>query len=446
MRPRSTSPRPTDWVGSGTDFALQGVVLDDGKVVDCRWKQLGGPTSLTFSKQYTSPEPANADGTASGNVYCGAWMKNYQHGTYTLEIEATDDAGLKSRSTVELTFPVYGQLTDGPQVVSDSSVGERILPPNFAKSTVESPSGYTIAASYYTDALRDFDVRQLSGPNVSAIRNKAIQYGGLSSAIQRITYGTYDYQFEITDTQGRKKIESSKVVFLKPIAGAQGPNVSAPVHPQIFSSRNGDVVYATAGDIRSEFVPLDVSAYYDSLPTNFNWRQVSGPTFVNFTFKVLDAGMVTAHGNNLNYGTYVFEGSLADELGNQRIETLKVTYPQPITATGVNQTPRVTLSADGAITVRPNCYQSGPVNHIESKQDFSFQGVAYDDGTIASFKWTQMSGPTQLSLVNEYSNGSYYGLRFRNHTYGTYELKLEVTDDKGLKGFDTVKITFPRGI
>jgi hypothetical protein len=232
---------------------------------------------------------------------------------------------------------------------------------------------------------------------------------------------------------------------LKPVAGAQGPNVSDPVRPRVYSSRHGDVVYAVA-DMKTAILGLDVHYYADSLPTNFNWRQISGPTTVNHSFKSMDGGFVYSHVDNLDYGTYTFEAMIADEAGNAKTETLKVTYPRPVVPTGVNQAPRVTLSADRTLVVRPTTYAKGPVNHIESREDFAFQGVALDDGVITSYKWTQLSGPTQLNIVSEFNQESYYGLKFRNHTYGTYELKLEVTDDQGAKGSSTILITFPRGI
>lgn len=443
-RPRTTVPRPTDYVGSGEAFGFQGAVVDDGKVVDCKWSQLSGPTQLTFTQTYLTPEPDNEDGTPSGNAYCGLQFTNYIHGTYKFKIEATDDKGLKAAETVELTFPVYSGLEKGLQIMA-SPTGEQILPPNYAKFMFKIPLGFGVGVKYYSEGLRDYDIRQIAGPNVSGVLHKNTQYGFVSGNLNRLQYGTYTYEFEATGTDGTRKTDTMTFVFVKPQTPTAPISVSEPVHPQVYSDRHGDVVFATSGDIKKVKDALNVCVYYDSSPTAYNWRQIDGPTQVNFSYKSLETIFVSANVENLDYGTYTFEGSLSDENGRKTTEILKVTHPKPLVPTGVNQAPQVTLSASGAITARPVCYTTGPVNQVESGKEFAFQGVAYDDGQITSSKWTQLSGPTALKITPT-NAGSYYGVRFTNHTYGTYELKLEVTDDKGLKGSDTIKITFPKGL
>src|SRR5690606_30858500 len=59
------------------------------------------------------------------------------------------------------------------------------------------------------------------------------------------------------------------------------------------------------------------------------------------------------------------------------------------------------------------------------------------DGTITSYKWTKISGPTSFNIVN--SNES--ETEIKNLVEGIYEFELTVTDNKGASANSTVKVT-----
>lgn len=64
-------------------------------------------------------------------------------------------------------------------------------------------------------------------------------------------------------------------------------------------------------------------------------------------------------------------------------------------------------------------------------------GSASDpDGSIQSYAWTQVSGPSSASLTNKYTKA----LTASNLVAGTYTFRLKATDDKGAYANDDVKV------
>jgi dienelactone hydrolase len=64
-------------------------------------------------------------------------------------------------------------------------------------------------------------------------------------------------------------------------------------------------------------------------------------------------------------------------------------------------------------------------------------GTASDsDGSVASYLWTQVSGPSTATLENKYTRS----LKASNLKAGTYTFRLKATDDKGAYANDDVKV------
>jgi hypothetical protein len=59
------------------------------------------------------------------------------------------------------------------------------------------------------------------------------------------------------------------------------------------------------------------------------------------------------------------------------------------------------------------------------------------DGTIASYQWTKISGPSQYSIVSAKKAQT----TVNNLSQGTYQFELTVTDNQGATGKDTVIVT-----
>lgn len=96
--------------------------------------------------------------------------------------------------------------------------------------------------------------------------------------------------------------------------------------------------------------------------------------------------------------------------------------PEPIT----NSPPVVNAGADKAVTL--------PTNEVY------IQGTASDaDGSIASYRWTRISGGA-TGMTN--TGGS--RLRVYNLVEGSYTFRLAVMDDKGATAYDDVNLTVSR--
>lgn len=92
--------------------------------------------------------------------------------------------------------------------------------------------------------------------------------------------------------------------------------------------------------------------------------------------------------------------------------------------TPANKTPVANAGADKAIVL--------PANSV------TLSGLGTDeDGTIASYQWTYVSGPDQYNIV---SAGNAETV-INNLTKGGYQFQLKVTDDKGATSTDIVTVT-----
>lgn len=145
------------------------------------------------------------------------------------------------------------------------------------------------------------------------------------------------------------------------------------------------------------------SADPDGTIAAYKWTIVSGPSVASFA----NAAAATTAVSNLVAGTYVFHLEVKDSKGAIATDDVKVTV-NPMS----NQGPIANAGADITITL--------PVNYT------TLNGAASKDpdGTIAFYKWTKVSGPTQFIMGN--ANAATTSLS--NLVAGTYVFRLEVKD------------------
>ncbi len=92
--------------------------------------------------------------------------------------------------------------------------------------------------------------------------------------------------------------------------------------------------------------------------------------------------------------------------------------------TAPNQPPVANAGNDQTITLPTNS-----VNLFGSGND--------SDGTIVSYQWSKISGPTQFTIVSPFQAQT----TVNNLVQGTYQFQLTVTDNLGATGTDVVIIT-----
>ncbi len=153
----------------------------------------------------------------------------------------------------------------------------------------------------------------------------------------------------------------------------------------------------------------------DGTVASYEWTQLSGPN--NATLANASTKTVTA--SNLVAGTYMFRLIVTDDAGITDSDYIKITVDPAL----ANQLPVVNAGTDKTITL--------PINSV------SLTGTASDpDGTITAYAWTKISGSTAMLSGNTTAT-----LSASNLLQGSYTFRLTVTDNKGGKKYDDVKVT-----
>ena len=116
-------------------------------------------------------------------------------------------------------------------------------------------------------------------------------------------------------------------------------------------------------------------------------------------------------------GIYQFELKVTDNNGATAVDTVQVTVNA-----AANIPPTANAGTDQSITL--------PTNTV------SLTGTGTDtDGTISSYNWTKISGPSGTITTASSAATSVTGL-----TEGIYQFELRVTDNKGATAVDTVNV------
>ncbi|MBS1924844.1 MAG: tandem-95 repeat protein [Bacteroidetes bacterium] len=152
----------------------------------------------------------------------------------------------------------------------------------------------------------------------------------------------------------------------------------------------------------------------DGTIASYQWTKISGPTAGTITNPTAATTTITG----LVQGTYVFQLKVTDNIGAIATDNMTVTV------LAANQPPVANAGNDKTIQL--------PTNST------TLTGSGTDaDGTIASYLWTKISGPSggTISSPNA-ATTSITGL-----VQGAYIYQLKVTDNKGATATDNVSIS-----
>ncbi|ULQ57955.1 heparin lyase I family protein [Flavihumibacter rivuli] len=247
--------------------------------------------------------------------------------------------------------------------------------------------------------------RQLAGPNTATISAASSSSTNIGNLVQ----GTYSFRLTVTDNAGATSTDDVNVLVSSSSTTNQVPVVNAGGNRSITLPTNS--------------VALNGGSSYDPDGTIASWRwaQVSGPstaTLTNSTTSTLTA-------SNLVAGTYSFRLTVTDNAGATASATANVSVS---TATTSNIAP--TANAGSTRTIHL------PTNSIT----LSGSASSDPDGTIASYRWTQVSGPSTATLTNSTS----VNMSASSLVAGTYSFRLTVTDNNGATGTTTVSVIVNR--
>lgn len=308
-------------------------------------------------------------------------VTNMIQGTYTFRLTATDNNGASASNDAVVTV----QAANIPPVASAGSDVTITLPVNTATLTGSGTDTDGTIASYTWEKVSGPAVTM--GPTGQATLN-------LSNLVQ----GTYSFRLRVTDNEGASATDLVAVVVL-PLTVNQPPVVNAGTDVTLTLPVNSTTLTGTASDP-------------DGSITSYLWERISGPTAT-----LSGTSTATLSASNLLEGIYIFRLTVTDNKSATASDEVRVTV------TSVNQNPVVNAGTDKTLVL--------PTNFT------SFTASASDsDGSIATYAWTQQSGPSVATMAGTASAT----VDISGLIIGTYIFRITVTDNDGGQSFDEARV------
>ncbi len=273
-----------------------------------------------------------------------------------------------------------------------------------ADISITLPINTTALSGSGTDAdgtIASYNWIKISGPTTGTLTNTTSATATASGLLQ----GVYAYQLTVTDNAG----------------GTAKDTVQVTVNPAIPPANILPI--ANAGADISITLPVNTTALSgsgtdaDGTIASYNWIKISGPT----TGTLTNATTASATASELLQGVYAYQLTVIDNAGGTAKDTVQVTVNAAIPP--ANILPIANAGADISITL--------PANTT------ALSGSGTDaDGTIASYNWIKISGPTTGTLTNATTATAMAGELLQ----GVYAYQLTVTDNAGGTAKDTVQV------
>lgn len=408
--------------GSGTDA--------DGSIASYAWTKVSGP--------------------AAGNITTPA--SNYTtvtaltQGVYLFELKVTDNAGLTDTDSLQVTvnaavsnsayggtpWPIPGTIQaedfdNGGQNVGYYDSSPENLGGAYRTTEYVDLQGTTESAAYigWTDPgeWMNYSVNVLSA-GVYTLQARVASLNAVSSfrvELDGVTIATFTspntggYQVWQSVTASNINLTTgNKVMRIYCITG--GFNINSVT----FSTTSNLLPAANAGTDKTITLPVNSvtltgsATDTDGTISSYAWTKVSGPTSGSIT----SASSASTNVTGLVQGIYKFELRVTDNSGGIGRDTLQVTV------NAANQPPVANAGADKAVTL--------PTNSL------TILGTGTDpDGTISAYAWSKVSGPSSGTITTATSAST----TINNLVQGTYLFALQVTDNSGATGRDTLQVS-----
>lgn len=226
----------------------------------------------------------------------------------------------------------------------------------------------------------------------------------LNTTITGLTNGTYVYRLAATNTKNQTSTDEVTIV----VGGTTAP--PANVLPTVNAGADQTIVLPV-----STATLNGTAADSDGTIASYAWAKVSGPAGGT----IANAATASTGINTLQAGVYVYSLRVTDNAGGTATDSIRVT----VNAAAINQLPKAFAGADTTITL--------PANTA------SLKGSGTDaNGTISSYQWTKIAGPTTGSITNATAATT----TVTSLVQGTYQYQLTVTDNEAGVAKDTVQI------
>lgn len=356
-----------------TNSVLSGTANDiDGTIASTQWTFISGPGPTPIIST-----PLSLTSNVSNMTTAGS---------YQFRLSATDNSGA---TTVDNMIIVVSPAPNQPPIANAGTDKNITLPTNSVSQVGSGSDADGSIVSYLWT--------KISGPASFNI----VSATQPTTTINNLTQGTYVFNLRVTDNNGANANDQVTIVV----------NAAVNIPPTANAGSNQAITLPT-----NSVNLLGSGSDPDGTITGYLWTKISGPATFNIVSPT-SAGTVV---NNLVAGTYVFQLRVTDNQGAQATNTVQIVVnpaPPP------NQPPIANAGTDKNITLPSNS-----VVQVGSGSDA--------DGTISSYAWTKISGPSTFTIVTPGSSTT----PITNLVAGTYIFRLTVTDNQGATGTDDVTI------
>jgi PKD repeat protein len=346
----------------------------NGTIVSYTWTEVSGPSTATFGTA------GQATTTAGGLVA----------GLYRFQLTITDALGVSASATVQVTVNPAAVVPGAPS--ANAGADQTItLPTNSVTLTGSgTETNGTIVSYAWT---------QVSGPSAATISAAGSAVTGISGLVQ----GIYKFQLTVTDNSG---VTATDVVMVtvNPAPVLPGaPSANAGADQTITLPTNSVTLTGSGSETNGTIV-------------SYAWTQVSGPS----TAVISAAGSALTGISGLVQGVYKFQLTVTDNSGVTATDVVTVTVNPAVAVPG---TPSANAGSDQTITL--------PTNSV------TLTGSGSEtNGTIVSYAWTQVSGPSTATLGTAGQATTTAGAMIA----GVYRFQLTVTDGSGVTASATVQV------
>lgn len=342
----------------------------------------GSGTSISGITSYSWVKKSGGNVTLTNETTANVSLADLEEGVYVFTLTVVDANGSASDDVTVTVLPEPPNQTPTANAGSDQII---ILP--------DTEATIIGAGSDSDGSIQSYLWQKISGPEATLTgENQA------TLSLSALVEGTYEFQLTVTDDDGATGTDVVQISVLP--AGSQPP------------------VVTIADDLITIFTPISqatlsaVAADADGSIQSIVWVKQSGPTVTLANETTLDVSLT-----NLVLGTYVFRITVTDNTGLEAFDEITVEVLQG------NQAPVANAGANKSITL--------PTSTIVLTG-----GGTDNDGTVASYLWAQVNGPS-CTLANQTTSA----LTVSNMVQGTYTFGLTVTDDDGATGYDEVVVT-----
>ncbi|MEX1241456.1 MAG: Ig-like domain-containing protein [Cyclobacteriaceae bacterium] len=308
-------------------------------------------------------------------------LTNLVQGVYVFRLTVTDDDAATGSKDVTVTV----QAANVSPTANPGTTKTLILPDNSVSLV---GSGSDVDGTIDTYAWI-----KVSGP-------AATTAGAATSTLNltNLVEGSYVFRLTVTDNIGATGSGDVSVVVL-PATINQAPVVNAGADITLTLPADNIDITGTASDP-------------DGTISSYLWEKLSGPTVTLSGTTTLTLSL-----DNLLEGTYVFSLTATDNDGATTTDNISVIV------SSINQSPIVNGGPDQIITL--------------PQSTATITATASDaDGTIATYLWTVVSGPSAPTLAGETTNA----LSVTGLIGGTYIFRITVTDNSANSSFDNVNV------